>query len=1292
MLKKLFVLTLSTLTFSFSGYAVDKVSTGSTNWSLAGTWSPSGVPAAGDNVTILATHTVTMNSNPGACSNLTVNGTLGCGNRRVLNAGGNLLINNGGRLNGGTGTLNVAGTCTVPSGASVTLGRITLAVSGTTTVDGSVSINSTGGTKTFASLIISSSGSWVATSAEDFTINGNLTSSGTFNCGSGIYTTSGNFSLNAGTADYEGSIGGNLTVASSTTLTASTGNCTVTGSTSISGTFLISTTTGTKVFGDVTINSSGTLNVSIAEAFTINGNFANNGSFTSNTGTYTFAGASKTISGTVAMGRLAITGSYTNNANLTVSTSLSGAGTLSQGTTGTLIISGATFSVTTFNSSSAGNTVNYNRAGIQTIRVPSDGSYYHLTLGGSGNKTLAGATDINGNLTIGAPLVANNFNMTVAGNWNNTSTFTPGSNSVTFDGSGSQSITKSGGETFNILAISGSAIKTLGSAITANSNLTINSTLDVSTSNYAITVKGNFSNNGTFTSQAGIVTFNGTIAQTIGGTSITNFYSISQSNAAGVSLTQSQNLYGVLTISAGTFTTTGYNFTLVSNASGTASIGAITGTGNFAGNAIVQRYAGTGPTDWRFLGSPVASATIADWADDFATSGFTGSTDPTNPFISIYGYDETQAGDANVYGYVAATNVTNAITVGKGYWVYLGPTPVTFEVTGTPNKLAQSPTITYTNSGDINNDGWNLVANPYPSAIDWNSAGWTKTNVDNAVYVYNSNTGSYASYVAGIGVNGGSNVIPSSQSFYVKANAASPVLSMTENIKTASAGTFLKTTQPENTSHYPMAFNDFPIPYNSNAAANSMRLTTTGNGFGDEMYISFRKEATNNFDNNYDAWKLVGNNPDMPNISSVINNNTDLSINSMGELTSDISVQIRVTVPKTGTYSITRDSLLKMPATSCVFLEDLLTNTMVDLRSSVSYSFSISDTTTAPRFILHIKAPITKEGIYASCMYKNDGVVIAKGTGSGPWDYTWKNMNGDILKTTNNSIQPDTLKNLYYGIYTVNISGSMCGIVEDTIEIKSTSLLSTSVNTTNISCYGKNDGTINVSTAGAVSPVTYAWNNGDITQMINNLIPGTYSVTITDGNGCLNVQTASISQPLPIVAGFIASTDTVNLSVSNAITFQDTSSGASIYSWDFGDASSMETSKNSTHYYSYSGNYTVMQVVSNGNCYDTAYSTVVVIDSLATSIIDKSNLPSYVKVVYDHENVYLSFNFSPKKNVTINLYNSIGEKVDTYSTARIDKGLIKLNAANLLEGVYIAQIQADDLNEAHKCVITSSLK
>ena len=112
------------------------------------------------------------------------------------------------------------------------------------------------------------------------------------------------------------------------------------------------------------------------------------------------------------------------------------------------------------------------------MRVPSDGSYHSLILAGSGNKTLLGLIDINGDLTINSVLVANNYNITLGGNWFNNGTFTSGSNTVTLDGT-SQSIIKSGGEIFNHLVVGGSGIKTLGSPITINGNLTINSTLDI---------------------------------------------------------------------------------------------------------------------------------------------------------------------------------------------------------------------------------------------------------------------------------------------------------------------------------------------------------------------------------------------------------------------------------------------------------------------------------------------------------------------------------------------------------------------------------------------------------------------------------------------------------------------------------------------------------------------------------------------------------------------------------------------------------------------------------------------
>ena len=74
---------------------------------------------------------------------------------------------------------------------------------------------------------------------------------------------------------------------------------------------------------------------------------------------------------------------------------------------------------------------------------------------------------------------------------------TSGTGTVTFDGT-NQSITKTTGETFNHLTLTGTGTKTLGGAVTTNGNLTINTNaiLDVTTNNYAVNIKGNWTNNG----------------------------------------------------------------------------------------------------------------------------------------------------------------------------------------------------------------------------------------------------------------------------------------------------------------------------------------------------------------------------------------------------------------------------------------------------------------------------------------------------------------------------------------------------------------------------------------------------------------------------------------------------------------------------------------------------------------------------------------------------------------------------------------------------------------------------
>ncbi len=156
-----------------------------------------------------------------------------------------------------------------------------------------------------------------------------------------------------------------------------------------------------------------------------------------------------------------------------------------------------------------------------------------------------------------------------------------------------------------------------------------------------------------------------------------------------------------------------------------------------AGNITMQKYIDAGATNWRFLASPVNGVTLADWNDDFITSGFAGTDYPqwpsaANPWPSIYFYDETTTGVID-NGFTAATNITNSIGVGQGVWVWSGDTitgtqPFTIDVTGPPNAGSISLPVSYTNTGSSVDDGWSMVGNPYPCTIDWDAVDWTKIN------------------------------------------------------------------------------------------------------------------------------------------------------------------------------------------------------------------------------------------------------------------------------------------------------------------------------------------------------------------------------------------------------------------------------------------------------------------------------------------------------------------------------------------------------------------------------------
>lgn len=1153
------------------------------------------------------------------------------------------------------GNITVNNNLTVTSGIFVMNGN-NLTCSGTTTITDDIRSTSTGGVKSFQNVIMNNGSQWTDASGETFSVSGN------FDMFGGVIN---------GNATGRFNIGGNFNVTSGTNTMARV-RLTVAGTTTINGTLIITNTQGTKTLNDFTITSTGIFNCAVAEAWTINGNIYNDGTIIANTAVYTLNGINKTISGSspITFDDIRCNGSYTNFNTVTTTTSLTGnAGTWTQGATGVLNlpITNGNFSVGTFNASAIGNTVNYSLAGAQNIRNGTASTYYNLMLSGSNTKSLTATTIINGSVTIGTgvtfDVVNNAFNLTVGGNWSSTGTFNPraGTATVTFNGTSPQAISRTGGETFNFLVFSGAGVKTLGSAITSTANLTINSgaTLDAGTLNNNITLKTNLIINGNFVPQNGTVIFSGAVAQSISGTTVTTFQNITQNNNAGVSLATNENINGTLTISLGTFTTTGRIFTLLSTASGTARIAAIPAGANFTGNITMQRYINSTVTSWRIIGSPVTGRTIADWNDDFYMSGFPGSNNPGFPFCSIYTYDETKPFVKDT-GWVKPTNITNSMPVGKGMLAYIGPVPITMDVTGPPAKFAQAFTLTYTNNNTAPNIGWNCIANPYPSSIDWDAAGWTKTRLNNAIYVWNPNLQQYASYVGGIGTNGGSNIIPSSQAFFVQANNSAPALSLVETVKSGTDQAFMKML-------YTQSVN--PI-YN-------ITFDLSGNNNSDQTVVRFDDNATTGFDGDYDAHKFPGGSG-TPYLTTVMSNE-DYSINSIPGLTTNISIPVRVKVPVTGTYSIVKDSISNLPQSSCVILEDLLTGTFTDLRNFNAYTFTISDTTSAPRFLLHISAPISKETFSARCFGSNNGMAIATGIGNGPWDFSWQDSSNTVIRTSNNRSVPDTLQNVMAGLYLVNVTdiNSLCGTVSDTFHILQPGQISFNAVVNNVSCNGMNNGSVSTYLTGGVLPFVYQWSDNSVQSYDSNLTVGNYSLLVTDANGCMDSSGFAITQPAPVIASFVASNDTAFLSQSGTITFTNTSTGASQYQWIFNDSTMINTTPDAVHYYDSTGTYVAMLIASNGVCSDTAYYSIIVIndtDQVITSMPGQTSFTAPMNAYVSPGGLNLVFDFPDNTCVDVSLLNALGENVLVKKQVCAGKETVLLPISGTAPGIYMLRV------------------
>ncbi|MFA6013491.1 MAG: DUF6701 domain-containing protein [Gallionellaceae bacterium] len=569
--------------------ACNSLATG--NWGTIGTWSCGHVPLATDDVTIVAGHTITMNSNPGRALSLTINGTASWAANRTTNVGvGGVIIPAGGNIAGtASGILTSTGGLVLNANLTSTTVTVTLQTTAAQTISGTGSLARL--TVTGAGVTATNTGTLTVSTALAGT--GKLSNTGTLSLGGTSAITTLTATAVGNIVNYTGAAAqtikattyatlntsgaGIKTIAAATVVNnALTNNSTLTITGALSGTGTLTNALDTSI-----LNLGITPTIATLTATTV-GNTVNYTSAAAQTiipTTYDKLGMSgngvKTIAAAPAAavmvnGTLVVTGgTLTNNNTLTVTGVLSGTGTLANATAASVLNLASTPTITTLTATIAGNAVNYTGTG-QTIKAT---SYSVLNISGtainSGTVTVASALGGAGTLTNGAAASILNIGgtSTIAGL---TATFV--GNTVNYTGTAAQTIYPTA---YNKLGTSGAGVKTIAAVPAAA--VSVGDTLVVTggalTNNNTLTVTGVLSGAGSLVNATAASILNLASTPTI--TTLTATAVGNIVNYTGAAQTVKPTIYNNLTLSgSGVMTTAGVtvNGILSMEGSATASV------------------------------------------------------------------------------------------------------------------------------------------------------------------------------------------------------------------------------------------------------------------------------------------------------------------------------------------------------------------------------------------------------------------------------------------------------------------------------------------------------------------------------------------------------------------------------------------------------------------------------------------------------------------------------------------------------------------------------------------------
>lgn len=141
---------------------------------------------------------------------------------------------------------------------------------------------------------------------------------------------------------------------------------------------------------------------------------------------------------------------------------------------------------------------------------------------------------------------------------------------------------------------------------------------------------------------------------------------------------------------------------------------------------------------------------------------------------------------------------------------------------------------------------------------------------------------------------------------------------------------------------------------------------------------------------------------------------------------------------------------------------------------------------------------------HIKCHGETSGAIdLSVKGGVAPYSYRWSN-----------GATTEDLANIPAGAYSVTVVDAKgCVLTHDEMVTEPTKFLASLASEQDILCNGDHSGSISIRTSGGVKPYKFAWSNGDTTQNLNGIPAGSYTLTATDANGCVQVVKTTLHQP-----------------------------------------------------------------------------------------------------------------------------------------------------------------------------------